>query len=178
MSKIAAIIASDFEDSELKVPVDRLEAAGHEVTYIGTKSGETLKGKKGEFEVTTETSIDRVHPSNFDALLIAGGYSPDKLRLSRPMVKFTADFVKSGKPVAAICHGPQLLIEAEVVRGRTMTSWPSVRKDLENAGAVWKDESVIVDTNLITSRKPDDLDDFCNALLEQLEAVQKKVANA
>src|SRR5690606_13048804 len=103
-----------------------------------------------------------------DALVVPGGYSPDHLRTSRSVVEFVRRFAQTGRPIAAVCHGPQLLIEAELVAGREMTSWPSVRKDLENAGARWRDAEVVVDGNLIASRKPEDLEAFCNAVLERL----------
>ena len=107
-------------------------------------------------------------PEDFDAVVIPGGHGPDKLRLDEAMVEFTRRFHASGKPLAAICHGPQLLIEAEVVKGRTMTSWPSVRKDLINAGAQWVDQAVVEDDNLITSRTPADLAAFCEAVLKRV----------
>jgi len=107
-------------------------------------------------------------PDEFDALLIPGGYSPDHLRMDRDVVAFVLDFSATGKPIAAVCHGPQLLIEADLVRGKQVTSWPSVRRDLENAGAVWVDREVVIDDPLITSRKPDDLGAFSDALLSAL----------
>jgi protease I len=115
-----------------------------------------------------EAATDSADPADFDMVLIPGGYSPDHLRTDPAVVSFTRRFCDSGKWVAAICHGPQLLIEADVVRGRRLTSWPPVRKDLENAGATWIDREVVQDRNLITSRKPDDLDPFCDAVLAPL----------
>jgi protease I len=118
--------------------------------------------------VTTERSIRDVTHNQFDALVIPGGYSPDHLRMDPRMVDLTRDMARSGRPVAAICHGPWMLAEADVARGRMMTSWPSIRTDLVNAGAKWIDREVVEDGNLITSRKPSDLDAFSEALLRHL----------
>jgi len=168
MVRIAMIVGEGFEDSEFSVPFERLSGAGHEITVVGSKRGETLTGKRGNSRALIEQTADNVQVGDFDALVIPGGQGPDHLRLDADIVKLTRAFVESGKPVAAICHGLQLLIEADKVRGRTLTSWPSVRTDLINAGAEWVDQPVVEDGNLITSRKPDDLDAFCNALLQRL----------
>ena len=170
MAKIAVPLANDFEDSEFTVPCERLRAAGQEFVVVGTEAGATVRGKRGKATATIERSSREIDPREFDALVIPGGYSPDHLRLDRDLVSFVRRFVRSGKLVAAVCHGPQLLIEADVVRGRTMTSWPSVRKDLENAGARWVDRGVVEDGNMITSRKPEDLAAFSDAILRRLEA--------
>lgn len=168
MARIAIPLAEDFEDSEFTVPVDELKNAGHEVVVFGTKAGEIMTGKQRQARATIEHVAADLEPADFDALLIPGGYSPDHLRLDEDVVGFVRRFFATGKPVAAICHGPQLLIEAGVVKGRKLTSWPSVRTDLVNAGAKWVDKPVVVDGNLITSRKPADLDAFNAALLEGL----------
>lgn len=168
MTEIAVLLAQDFEDSEFSVPADRLRSAGYTVTVLAGERGTTLVGKHGAARVEADAAIADRSPDEFVALFIPGGYSPDKLRLDDDAVAFTRDFAASGKPMAVICHGPQLLIEAEVVAGREMTSWPSVRKDLINAGAKWVDREVVVDDNLITSRKPGDLEAFCGAMLEKL----------
>jgi deglycase len=168
MARVAMPTAQDYEDSEFTVPFDRLKEAGHEVIVVGSKAGEVITGKRGQSKATVDRAASQVTPSDFDALVIPGGYSPDHLRTDENVVAFVREFVDSGKPVAAICHGPQLLIEADVVDGRKVTSWPSVRKDLENAGADWVDREVVVDGNVITSRKPDDLDAFCREILSQL----------
>ncbi len=169
MSRIAALLADGFEDSEFTVPRDRLRAAGHQVVVLGKEPG-TIEGKRGDARVEVEGRAGDASPDDFDALLLPGGWSPDHLRTDEGTVEFVRQFASTGKPLAAICHGPQLLIEADAVRGRTMTSWPSVRTDLRNAGAEWLDEEVVQDGSLITSRKPDDLDAFCSAFLEQLDA--------
>ena len=168
MAKVAIPVGPDFEDSEFTVAYDRLREAGHDVTVFGSKAGEVLEGKRGQATARVEKSAGALEPASFDALVIPGGHSPDKLRMDDDVVSFVKQFVESGKPIAAVCHGPQLLIEAEAVRGRTVTSWPSVRKDLENAGAHWKDAEVVQDGNLITSRKPEDMDAFCSAILDKI----------
>ncbi|MDZ7754118.1 MAG: type 1 glutamine amidotransferase domain-containing protein [Gammaproteobacteria bacterium] len=168
MAKVAMAVGEGFEDVELETPRSRLVEAGHDVTLLGVERGATVHGKRGRAAVTIDHRADEVSAADFDALVIPGGYGPDHLRLDTALVAFVREFHASGRPVAAICHGPQLLIEAGVVEGRTMTSWPSVRTDLVNAGARWVDEPVVEDGNLITSRKPDDLEAFCTALLRRL----------
>lgn len=168
MARVAVLVAEGFEDSELRVPLERLRAADHEAVLIGAEAGGPVEGKRGEEKVTLDAAAGEVGVDDFDALLIPGGHSPDHLRLDREVVALTRRFVDSGKTVAVVCHGPQLLIEADAVRGRTLTSWPSVRKDLENAGATWIDRPLVEDGNLISSRNPDDLEVFSQALLERL----------
>ncbi len=168
MANIAFVLGEDFEDSEFRKPYDGLRAKGHHIDIIGERAGLTVKGKKGTEQVKVEKSAGDVDPERYDALVIPGGYSPDHLRMNKAIVSFTQSMLRGGKVVAAVCHGPQLLIEAEVVKGRVLTSWPSVRMDLENAGATWVDEEVHVDGKLITSRKPDDLQAFTEAIAKQL----------
>ncbi len=170
MSRIAFVLADDYEDSEFRVPYDAVRDAGHQTTVIGMEAGKEVKGKKGKDKARVEKTAKDVQPEQFDALVIAGGYSPDHLRLDPDIVAFTRAMVESGKPVAAVCHGPQLLIEADVVRDKTMTSWPSVKKDLQNAGAMWVDREVCISGNLITSRKPEDLKAFSRELLSHVGA--------
>ena len=173
MAKIAMVLAPQFEDSEYRVPYDRLTAAGHEVTRIGCDDGDDeLPGLKGKEKASIDRKIGDVDASEFDALVIPGGYSPDKLRTDDDMVDFVRELYEAGRPIAAVCHGPQLLIEADVVSGKTVTSWASIKTDLENAGATWKDEEVVVDGQLITSRKPDDLEAFSQALLDALSSAR------
>jgi len=164
--KIACVLSEGYEDSEFKVPYDKLKAAGHEVVVIGAKKGETLEGKAGKESIDTDKAIDDVRPEAFDALLVPGGHSPDQLRADDRFVAFTKAF--ASKPIFAICHGPQLLITADMVKGRTLTAWKTVQVDLKNAGATVVDQEVCVDKNLVTSRKPDDLDAFVKASLAQL----------
>ena len=168
MANVAFLLADKFEDSEFRVPYDRLQDAGHEITVIGIEAGKEVEGKQGKETFTPEATPDQVNASDFDALVIPGGYAPDKLRMDKGVVKFVKDISSSDKPVAAICHAGWLLAEADLVDGRTMTSYPSIRTDLINAGAEWVDEEVVVDGNLITSRDPDDLDAFCSAIIEAL----------
>ncbi|MDX1657785.1 MAG: type 1 glutamine amidotransferase domain-containing protein [Nitriliruptorales bacterium] len=168
MAKIAFILASDFEDVEFTHPYEAASERGHDTTVIGIEAGQELSGKRGDATVTTDAAVGDVAVDDFDALVIPGGYSPDKLRLSDDATQFTRKFVETGKPVAAICHAGQLLVEAGVVEGKTLTSWPSVRTELQLAGAHWVDQEVVEDDNLITSRNPDDLDAFTSALLDRL----------
>jgi len=166
--KIAVLLGNDFEDSEFRHPVDSLTNAGHEVEVLGVETGSELVGKQGKEKVTPNARVSDREVGDYDAVLIPGGYSPDHLRTDEGMVSFVKSAFAKGLPIAAICHAPHLLIEADVVRERTITSWPSVKTDLENAGAKWVDREVVVDAPLITSRNPDDLEAFSNALLEQL----------
>jgi len=168
MAKIAFVLGDDFEDSEFKVPYDRIREAGHKVTVVGAKANKEVKGKKGKETFTPEAGPGDVNADQFDALVIPGGYSPDKLRTNDGVVSLVQKIFGADKPVAAICHAGSLLIEADAVRGRRVTSWPSIRTDLVNAGAQWEDAEVVEDGNLITSRKPDDLPAFCAAVLQRL----------
>ena len=168
MARIAIVIDDDFEDSEFEEPARCLSQAGHRLTLVGTRTGKRLEGKRGQSRPTVDCTPREVAAGDFDALLIPGGYSPDKLRTHEDIVDFVKAFHTSGKPIAAICHGPSLLVDADAVRGHRLTSWPSIRRDLINAGGDVVDEEVVVDGNLITSRKPDDLPAFCDALLSRL----------
>ena len=168
MSKIAILVDGMFEDSELRVPLDRLREAGHEVDIVGLHAGVEVVGKRAKEHVWIEKAVRELSPHDYDALVIPGGYSPDFLRMDLDAVRFTRAMALANKPVAAVCHAPWMLIEADVIDDRLVTSWPSLRTDLLNAGARWTDRDVVVDGNLITSRKPDDLPAFCDALLRQL----------
>lgn len=168
MAKIGMPVGEGFEDSEFSEPCERLREAGHEVIVVGLERGARLWGKRGKAMATIDRVPDEVDPNELDAIVIPGGHSPDELRTNAGIVALVRRFAETNKPIAAICHGPQLLIEADLVEGREVTSWPSVRKDLENAGARWIDRAVVEDGNLITSRKPDDLDAFCQAILNRL----------
>lgn len=161
------LAAHDFEDVELTTPRTSLLEDGHTVHVIGTSAGADLVGKKGT-RISTDRAIDQVSTNDYDMLVLPGGYSPDHLRTEQAVVDFVRSIAAEGKPIAAICHAPWLLIEADLVEGRTMTSWPSLRTDLVNAGATWVDEELVVDDALITARNPDDLPAFVGALRHAL----------
>ncbi|MBN2419988.1 MAG: type 1 glutamine amidotransferase [Deltaproteobacteria bacterium] len=168
MKTIAVIIADLFEDSEYTEPAKAFRDAGYELCHIGLKAGETVKGKKKGTKVFIDSDFSEVDPRDYTALLIPGGYSPDKLRADDSAVNFTKRFLSLEKPVFVICHGPQILITADVIRGRKITGWKSIIKDIENAGAEFIDEEVVVDKNIISSRQPDDLPAFIDAALKKL----------
>lgn len=168
MNKIAMLVDQMFEDSEFRIPYDRLRAAGHQVEIIGREAGAAVYGYRQNEHVLIEKSVARARMEDYEALVIPGGYSPDHLRTSREAVAFTRAMALANKPVAAVCHAPSLLIEADLVYGRQVTSWPSIKTDLINAGARWVDREVAIDGNLITSRKPDDLPAFSDAILRML----------
>jgi protease I len=160
--RVAMVLAPNFEDSEAIEPKEYLESQGAEVTVIGLKAG-SVPGKKGGSLDATVTFSD-VSPDEFDALVIPGGGAPENLRIDDRAVAFTRQFVESGKPVAAICHGPQLLISAKVLDGRTLTSVNKIRDDIMNAGGNYIDQDLVEDRNLITSRIPADLPVFNQAI--------------
>ena len=168
MARIAVIIADMFEDSEYTEPVKSFIEAGHKIEHIGLKAGETVKGKKEATPVKIDKAVAGASVRDYDALLIPGGYSPDKLRADGEAVRFAAEFMESGKPVFVICHGPQLLITARVLKGRTVTGWKSITQDILNAGAIFVDAEVVEDGNLVSSRSPADLPAFIRASLKKL----------
>lgn len=164
--KVAMVLAKNFEDVEAIDPKNHLEALGAEVVTIGESRG-PVEGKKGG-TLDVERTFAEVTPDEFDLLVIPGGGAPENLRIIDAAVDFTRRFVESGKPVGAICHGPQLLISAKVLDGRTVTSVNKIRDDLMNAGANYVDEPLVVDRNLITSRVPGDLPQFDDALAQAI----------
>lgn len=168
MSKIAVIITDWFEDSEYNEPARAFVEAGHELELVGLEAGQVVRGKKEQTPLKIETSVKDASPADFDALLIPGGYSPDRLRVDDHAVRFVREFVASGKPVFAICHAPQLLITADVLRGRTLTGYTSIVQDIKNAGATFVDREVVEDGNLVSSRNPGDLPAFIAASLKKL----------
>ena len=172
--KVACLLASGFEDSEFRVPYDRLRQAGYDVEIIGTRAGDKLEGEHKKETAKTDLGIDEVQVSDYEGLLIPGGYSPDKLRADQRFVDFVKDFDRTGRPLAAVCHGPQLLLAAELQRGRTLTAWKTIQSDLRQAGAKVKDQEVVVDRNWITSRKPDDLEAFSSKFLEELSDLEER----
>ena len=169
--RVAILVEDGFEDRELTGPRDALRAAGAAVTLVGPTAGTEFRGKRGEAVVTSEIAAGTARVKDFDALVIPGGYAPDKMRMRHAMVDFAREAMDSGKPVAAICHGPQLLISANVLRGRTLTCWPSIAIDVKNAGGLYVDKPVVEDGNLITSRKPDDVPMFAEAIIRALSKV-------
>ena len=166
--RIAILAEEDFEDSELMEPLRAMKDAGARVLIVGSGSKKSYKGKRGTTTIRVDVSADRVKAEDFDAIIVPGGYAPDKMRLHQPMIDLVRKANSLGKVVAAICHGPQLLISADIVRGRRLTSWPSIAVDLRNAGANWVDNPLVQDGNIITSRKPSDLPKFNKTIIESL----------
>ncbi len=166
--RIAILAEQDFEDVELTEPLAAMKQAGAQVTVVGSGSSKTYSGKRKKASVKADVTAAEVK-ADFDAIIIPGGYAPDKMRLHQPMIDLVKKASDSGGVVAAICHGPQLLISAGIVKGRRLTSWPSVAVDLKNAGALWVDEPVVRDGNLITSRKPEDIPEFNKAIIQALQ---------
>lgn len=168
--KIAILAADGFEQVELEGPMEALKTASADVRVISLKAGQivgmnhTDKGTPIDVDLTLEEADEE----EFDGLMIPGGlYNPDTLRSTPAAVEFTRRFAKAGKPIAAICHGPWLLIEAGISEGRRMTSWPAIRTDVENAGAEWVDEEVVVDQGIVTSRQPEDIPAFNRKMIEE-----------
>jgi protease I len=171
--RVAILATHGFETSELLEPLKALQKAGADATVVSLpESDEQIRGfKNGQWsgEVTVDATLPSVSASDFDSLLLPGGLmNPDRLRSFDSAVEFVRGFFEAGKPVAAICHAPWMLIEADVVEGRTLTSYPSIRTDVENAGGTWQDEAVVVDQGLTTSRSPEDLPAFIDKMLEEI----------
>ena len=168
--KVAFLFTEGVEQVELEQPLEAVKKAGAEAELISLETGEVEAwnhfDKGDKFEATK--AVKDVSADDYDALVLPGGVAnPDQLRADQDAVKFIRDFFEQHKPVGVICHGPWVLIEADVVKGRKVTSWPSLHTDLENAGAEWVDEEVVVDSGLVTSRKPDDLPAFCAKIVEE-----------
>ncbi|MCK5577818.1 MAG: type 1 glutamine amidotransferase [Dehalococcoidales bacterium] len=169
--RIAILVENGFDEAEVTEPLRAMKKAGARVVILGGSSRDSYAGKKGETTMKADAAVDQVRAEDFDAIIIPGGYAPDRMRLNKAMVNLVRRAHKLGKLIAAICHGPQLLISAEIVRGRRLTSWPSISIDLVNAGADWVDEPVVIDVDdgkLITSRKPADLPRFNKAIIKAL----------
>ncbi len=167
--KVAILVADGFEQVELTEPRKALQAAGADTEIVSPADGKVKGWNHTEWgnEFPVAVKLDEADASKYDALLLPGGVmNPDKLRMDETAIEFIKSFFSAGKPVASICHGPWTLIEADVVRGRKVTSWSSLKTDLINAGANWTDEEVIVDDGLVTSRKPDDLPAFNQKMIE------------
>jgi len=168
--KVAILVADGFEQVEMTKPREALNEAGADTKIVSLKSGQIQgmhhadKGDKFDVDLT----LDEANPEDFDALMIPGGLiNPDAMRSDKRALNFARHFFEAHKPVAAICHGPQVLISADLVRGRKMTSWPAIQVDMQNAGANWVNEEVIVDNGLVTSRKPDDISAFNQKMIEE-----------
>ena len=168
--KVAILVTDGFEQVELTKPREALDEAGAETKIVSLKSGKIQgmnhadKGDKFDVDLT----LGEARPEEFDALMIPGGLmNPDDLRSNDDALEFTRHFFREGKPVAAICHGPWVLIDADVVRGRVLTSWPAIKTDVKNAGGKWVNEDVVVDNGLVTSRKPDDIPAFNKKMIEE-----------
>lgn len=173
MSKTIAILATNgFEESELKSPKEHLERQGWKVDIVSPESGNIKAWAEKDWgkDYRVDKKLSDATADEYDALVLPGGVlNPDKLRTNGEALDFIRDFFEQQKPVAAICHGPQLLIDAELVNGRKMTSVRNISKDLQNAGALWEDKAVVVDAGLVTSRTPDDLPDFNAKLVEEIK---------
>jgi len=178
--RIAFLATEGVEQVELEQPLNAVRKAGAEVDLIDLEAGEVQAfnhlDKGDRFPV--DKTVDEARAQDYDGLVLPGGVAnPDRLRTDAQAVRFVRDFVESGKPIGVICHGPWTLVEAGVLRGRTLTSWPSLRTDIENAGGTWVDEQVHVDRGIVSSRKPDDLPAFCAKVVEELrEGVHARAA--
>lgn len=174
-ANVLIIATHGFEQSELEVPRNRLEEAGARVTIAAPEAGQIRGWEKRDWcrSVPVNVTLNDVDPADYDALVLPGGQmNPDTLRRNDAALALIRAFLTAGKPVAAICHAPWLLIEVDAVRGRDVTSWPTVRKDLENAGATWIDQPVVIDGSIITSRSPVDLEAFSAAIIDAIEIGQ------
>lgn len=169
--KVAVLVTDGFEESEFTQPVEALKNAGAQVTVVSLKPG-TIKSwaeKNWGREYDVDAAVKDVSAGDFDALVLPGGViNPDKLRMDVDAVAFVTGFTDEAKPIAAICHGPWTLIETNALEGRTVTSWPSLKTDLINAGARWVDQEVVVDNGIVTSRNPGDLPAFCKKMIEEI----------
>ena len=170
MAKIAFLLGPQFEDSEMSQPYEAVREQGHEAVIIGLEQGVTLEGKKGKVSYTTDKAIRDADPNDYDAAVIPGGASPEKIRLDEDMKAFVRALDQWKKPIASICHGPQLLESAHLLKDRTITSVPGIKDDMLSAGAEWKDEEAVVDGNFITSRTPEDLPAFNRELLRAIDS--------
>lgn len=167
MKKMLILLENGVEDSEFIYPYYRFQEAGYKMDIVAPKAKREYIGKRGGI-FTSEFSPSEVDLDLYDAIIVPGGQAPDKMRIHQEMVELIKDANAKGKVIAAICHGPQMLIEADIVKGKKVTSWPSVRTDLKNAGARVVNEASVVDGNIVTSRSPQDLPDFCRSVLNLL----------
>jgi protease I len=168
MAKVAFLLGKNYEDSEMKNPYEEIKQAGHVVTVVGKEKGLEIEGKKGTVSYTTDVSINDVSASDFDAVVIPGGSSPEDIRVNDGVVQFVKELNEQGKVIAGICHGAQVMISADILRGKQTTCVVGVRDDVINAGADYVDQEVVVDDNIITSRTPKDEPAFIREILKQL----------
>ena len=169
--RVALLVERDFEDREVFGPLETLRDAGADVVVVGPTAPTDYQGKHGGV-VTSTLAADQARARDFDAIIVPGGWAPDRMRMRHAMVDLVRDAAEDGKPVAAICHGPQMLISANVVRDRMVTCWPSIAVDIKNAGGLYMDKPVVEDGNLITSRKIDDVPHFSEAIIRALSCVE------
>lgn len=166
--KVAILVEKNFEDTEFQIPYNALQAAGAEVTVLGSRMNETYTGKQGKASIKPDATTTETLAEDFAAVVIPGGMAPDTMRTNMKTVRFVQDAMEQGKLVAAVCHGPQVLIEGDLLKGKRATGFRAIRKDMQNAGANFVDEPLVVDGNLITSRQPSDLPIFTTAILRRL----------
>jgi len=169
--KVAVLVADGFEESEFTVPVEALQNAGAEIEVVSLKPDNVKAWAEKEWgdEYRVDKTVDKVSSDDYDALVLPGGVmNPDLLRVNKDAVTFVSGFMEEKKPIAAICHGPWTLIETGALQGRTLTSYPSIKTDLINAGVNWEDKEVVVDMGLVTSRSPKDLKAFCKKMIEEI----------
>ncbi|WP_096549669.1 type 1 glutamine amidotransferase domain-containing protein [Ureibacillus thermosphaericus] len=169
MAKVAFLLASNFEDSEMKNPYEAIKEAGHQAVIIGLEKGAECKGKKGTVSYTAEISAKDAKADEFDAVVIPGGSSPEALRVNDDIVRFVKEANEQGKLIAGICHGPQVMISADILKGKAATCYIGIRDDVKLAGADYRDEEVVVSENIITSRTPKDEPAFIREILEKLK---------
>ena len=172
-TKVAILVEKNFEDSEFQIPYTALQEARAEVTVLGSRVNENYAGKQGKVTIKADATTTEMRAADFDAVIIPGGMAPDTMRTNMKTVRFVEDAMQQGKLVAAVCHGPQVLIEGDLLRGKRATGFRAIRKDMQNAGAKFEDAPLVVDGNLITSRRPGDLPIFTAAILKHLNLTIK-----
>lgn len=168
MAKVAFLLASGFEDSEMKNPYEAVKEAGHETVVLGNEKGETCEGKKKTISYVTDEAAEHADPNEFDAVVIPGGSAPEALRIHEGPVEFVKKMNDQSKLVAAICHGAQVMISADILEGKELTCFAGIRDDVKNSGGKYVDEEVVVDANLVTSRTPQDEPAFIREILAKL----------
>ncbi|PAD66380.1 protease [Bacillus sp. 7586-K] len=168
MAKVAFLLASYFEDSEMKNPYEEIKEAGHEATIVGLEKGIVCEGKQGTVSYTSDVAASEVNASDFDAAIIPGGAAPEALRVNDDVVRFVKELNEQGKLIAGICHGPQVMISADILKNKAATSYIGIRDDVKLAGAEYRDEEVVVSENLVTSRTPKDEPAFIREILAKL----------